>query len=317
MRRNGVLKVVVIVQALGMVALAVFLTWQLWPSNQHRSTEQYPSLLDKEDPTADLDEVIAVIADQQITRRELIEQLVELYGDQTLDQMLLHYAIELAARDKGITLTSEELKVAIDEAASGYESKEQYFEVMKEQLGYSQSKLVESIEDHALLIKIVVSEQQISDEEISRYIGMNNEQFQQKKQFRLSWILNENDDDANKVMTLLSEGENFDELAAQYSIDTFTAATGGDLGEIDSDDPFYDQRMLAEAGNMKVGDISGPIETSDGYAIIYLSAVHETKPLTDEQKKREARVELALQKAGSLQSIQEELKNHYAIGIKR
>lgn len=317
MRKYDVLKVVVIVQAVGMVALAMFLVWQLWPSNLQRSTEQHPSLLDKEDPIDDLDEVIAVIEDKQITRRELIQQLMELYGDETLDEMLSHYAIELAARDKGITLTSEELNAAIDEAASGYESKEQYFKVMEEQLGYSQSRLIESIEDHALLIKVVVSEQRVSDDEIVQYIEENKEQFQQKKQFRLSWIVSENYSDADEVMTLLSEGEDFGELAAQYSIDMFTASSGGDLGEIDSDDPFYDENMLAEAGKMKVGDISGPIETSDGYAIIYLTAVHETKPLTDNEKKQKAKVELALQKAGSLQSIEEELKNHYAFGIKK
>ncbi|HIW34291.1 MAG TPA: peptidyl-prolyl cis-trans isomerase, partial [Candidatus Paenibacillus intestinavium] len=90
-----------------------------------------------------------------------------------------------------------------------------------------------------------------------------------------------------------------------------------DLGEIEYNDPFYDQIVLEEASNMQVGDVVGPISTEDGYAILYLAGRHISEGLTEEQQQQKAKVEVALQKVGSLIDVQEQLMNQYASGIKK
>ncbi|MFD2505632.1 hypothetical protein ACFSS9_13695 [Paenibacillus septentrionalis] len=42
--------------------------------------------------------------------------------------MLIHRAIEMAAKEQGISLSSSELAAALAEASSGYESEEQYLQ---------------------------------------------------------------------------------------------------------------------------------------------------------------------------------------------
>lgn len=317
MKKYDVLKIVVILQAVGMVALASFLIWQLWPTLHFKSAAHSETVQDDEDSLDQLDEVIAVIANQKITQRDLMQQLLELYGDQTLDQMLLHQAITLAASEKSITLTALEKEAAIDDAASGYDSREHYFQIMKEQLGYSEKRVLEGIADHALLVKIAISDVDVSQAEIDYYIQTHAEQFEEKRQYRLSWILSENDSDANSIMSQLLQGADFAAMAAQYSIDTFTASKGGDLGEIAYNDPFYDPGMLEEAANMEVGNITGPVAIAEGYAILKLDGVHVTEANSEQAIVQKAREEVALQKIGSLQEVQDELKNKYAIKIKK
>lgn len=316
MKKYDVLKIVIILQAVGMFALASFAIWQLWPNLQSRSAELEGSTVE-DDRNLIEDEIVAVIADKNITKQQLIDELMELYGDQTLQQLLLHLTIELAAHDKAITLTDHELDEAITEASSGYESKEQYFQMMKEQLGLSQKRVIEDIRDHELLVKIAIADVEVSDEEIASYIESHPEQFQQKQQFRLSWIVSENDSDANEVMNKLTQGADFADMASQYSIDIYSAEMGGDLGEIAYNDPFYDKNMLAEASNMQVGDIVGPISTEDGYAILFLAGRYISEQLTEEQQQQKAKVEVALQKVRSLMDVQQQLMNEYAIAIKK
>lgn len=316
MKKYDVLKIVVIVQAVGMLALASFVIWQLWP-NLHSNSAELEGSMVEDDKNLINDEIIAVIADKNITKQQLIDELMELYGDQTLQQLLLHLTIELAAQEKGITLTNNELEAAIAEASSGYESEEQYFQMMREQLGLSQKRVLEDIQDHELLIKIAISDIEVSEAEIAAYIESHREQFEPEQQLRLSWILTENDSDANQLLNKLTQGADFAELASQYSIDIYSAAMGGDLGEIEYNDPFYDRNMLEEASNMQVGDVVGPISTEDGYAILYLAGRFTPEQLTGKQRQQKAKVEVALQKVGSLIDVQQQLMNEYAIGIKR
>lgn len=317
MKKYDVLKVVIILQAIGMFALASFAIWQFWPNFQSRSADHDGSMLSEEDRNLFADEVVAVIGEKNITKQQLLDELMELYGDQTLNEMLLHLAIEMAAKDKNITISSSELEEAVNDVASGYESRQQYFDMMKEQLGLSEKRVVADIKDHALLIKIAITDIAVSDEEIISYLENHPEQFQQTQQFRLSWILSENYSDANKVLQELMQGADFAQMASQYSIDSYSATMGGDLGEIERNDPFYDRNMLDEAAKMQVGDIVGPLETEDGYAIVYLAGRKVSEPLTKDQQKQKARVEVALQKVGSLLDVQQELMAKYSIGIKK
>lgn len=317
MKKYDVLKVVIILQAIGMFALASFAIWQFWPNFQSRSADHDGSMLSEEDRNLFADEVVAVIGEKNITKQQLLDELMELYGDQTLNEMLLHLAIEMAAKDKNITISSSELEEAVNDVASGYESRQQYFDMMKEQLGLSEKRVVADIKDHALLIKIAITDIAVSDEEIISYLENHPEQFQQTQQFRLSWILSENYSDANKVLQELMQGADFAQMASQYSIDSYSATMGGDLGEIERNDPFYDRNMLDEAAKMQVGDIVGPLETEDGYAIVYLAGRKISEPLTKDQQEQKARVEVALQKVGSLLDVQQELMAKYSIGIKK
>ncbi|MBP2898907.1 peptidylprolyl isomerase, partial [Escherichia coli] len=309
MKKYDVLKIVIILQALGMVALAVVVMWSYFPymsaREDNNDTQQIPA------SGADKDEVIAVIADQEITKQQLVDELLELYGDQGLEQMLIHRAIQMAAEEQGISLSSEELSAAIAEASSGYESEEQYFAAMRDQLGLSQNRVIADIRDHALLIKIATAWANVDEARIDDYLQQHQAELQPKQRLNLSWILCSTNEDANMVLSMLKEGAPFAELATQFSLDPYSAEQGGSLGEIDSDDPFYDAALLEEAMQLDIGDIVGPIEISDGYAIIQLLGREKGKAKNDQQQREWARTQLALEQIGSLSEVKQQLLNEY------
>jgi len=78
-------------------------------------------------------------------------------------------------------------------------------------------------------------------------------------------ILVETEEEALEILSLLEEGADFHELAAERSIDDSNSAQGGDLGWFDDDTmPEFSETAF----DLEVGEISEPIETSFGFHII-------------------------------------------------
>ncbi len=101
-------------------------------------------------------------------------------------------------------------------------------------------------------------------------------------QVRARHILVADEQTAKDLIARLQAGDDFAELAVQFSTDTASATLGGDLGW------FGKNKMVAEFeaaafALQKSGDITTtPVKTSFGYHIIQLVAKQET-PLTAEQ----------------------------------
>jgi parvulin-like peptidyl-prolyl isomerase len=84
------------------------------------------------------------------------------------------------------------------------------------------------------------------------------------------------------VAQVVKPGTDFSALAAKYSIDTGSKASGGDLGWFGRDSTAVPSEIINSAFSLKVGDISQPIKTSSGYYVIQILG-HEVRPLTDQQ----------------------------------
>ena len=88
----------------------------------------------------------------------------------------------------------------------------------------------------------------------------------------------------------------FADIAKANSQDPGSAAKGGDLGSFKRTDmvkPFSDA-----AFGMKVGDISGVVESEFGYHIIKLTGITETKPPSFEAMRPQIETDLKRQRAG-------------------
>ena len=88
-------------------------------------------------------------------------------------------------------------------------------------------------------------------------------------QIRVSHILVKTQAEANKVLTELSSGKKFADLARQYSVDKASASKGGDLGVFGRGD-LSDALASFEtaAFNLKLNGVSKVIQSDLGFHII-------------------------------------------------
>ncbi|MFO7982279.1 MAG: SurA N-terminal domain-containing protein [Desulfuromonadales bacterium] len=154
----------------------------------------------------------------------------------------------------------------------------------------------------------------LSEEDLQSYYQDNLDKFDVDEQVRASHILIKVDEDADEqirrekkalaeeILARLQEGEDFSELARQFSEDSGSAASGGDIGLFargTMTGPFEEA-----AFNLPVNEISEVVETRFGYHIIKVTEHVEAgvKPLTDvaDDVKAAAKKEKALEMARDL-----------------
>jgi peptidyl-prolyl cis-trans isomerase C len=103
------------------------------------------------------------------------------------------------------------------------------------------------------------------------------------KEYKLSHILLENEDDAKKVAAQLKKGAKFAKVAKAKSKDPGSADKGGDLGW--SVPANFVQPFAEAASKLAKGKVSDPVQTQFGWHVIKLEDTRELKvPTFDEMK---------------------------------
>lgn len=131
-----------------------------------------------------------------------------------------------------------------------------------------------------MLVETVVDDA-ISERAVEELYQEQRRLTEQSEEFRARMILVRTREDAEAVMTLLSNGGSFEALAAERSIDESTRFNGGDLDYFTADTmPPAFGRALAEA---RAGDTVGPFQAEGGWAILRVEDRRQEQPLTLEQ----------------------------------
>ncbi|RKQ31273.1 peptidylprolyl isomerase [Oceanobacillus halophilus] len=209
---------------------------------------------------SDSGEVVVESNAGDITKEEFYEELKDRYGDAVLQEMVTVKVLE----DK-YEISDEKVDEQIQSLKDAYG--DSYEMVVTQNFG-GEDMLRNQIHLSLLQEQAASEDIEITDEEIqNRYDRMQTE-------IDAQHILVADEDTANEVKKKLDDGEDFAELAEEYSTDG-SAQEGGNLGY------FSAGQMVPEfedaAYSMESGEISDPVQSEFGYHIIKVNDKREVE----------------------------------------
>lgn len=199
-----------------------------------------------------------------------------------LDTLIVERIIKQDSIAKNITVTDEELNERMDELIDSLGG-ETEFDSFLESNSMTREYFTNYTRNDILFNKHsedFINNIDISDEDGKDFFNENKEDLIVLK---ASHILLSSEEDGNRVLKALKDGESFEDLAIRESKDSTSAVNGGDLGYIVKGKyaavPEFDKAVFG----LEVGEISDLIKTEVGYHIIRLDDRRDTfEELKDE-----------------------------------
>jgi len=183
-----------------------------------------------------------------------------------LDQMIDEEIIIQNMKQQGIKVDPEEVQKEYDIYKESVKDSKEWNEFI-EKNKIDESFIKQQIETNIYLQRFqekVIQDLNISDEALEKYYNEHKEEYEDI-QVQASHILVKTEKEAKEILDKIKAGEDFAELAKEYSQDS-SAANGGDLGY------FRKGMMVPEfeeaAFSLSPGEISDPVKTKYGYHII-------------------------------------------------
>lgn len=226
------------------------------------------------------DEVVVSTNVGDITQEEFYNSMKDIAGDQLLQQVV----VERILNDK-YKVTDEE----IEEELKGV--KEQYgesYEAVLAQSNLTEETLKTNIR-FTLLQQKATEDVEVTDEEIQKHYD------QASQELNARHILVADEATANEIIEKLNAGEDFAELAKEFSTDPGSGQQGGDLGwfTVGTMVPEFNDAAYA----LKVDEISKPVQTQHGFHVIQVKEKRAVKDYGKlEDKKEEIRETIAASK---------------------
>ena len=182
-----------------------------------------------------------------------------------LEKLIVDELINQEIDNKKIAITDEEVNNLYEQTIKDMDGQEQYEEFLKQQnitddfikdsikKDYKQQKLEEAF----------YKENKVTEEEIKDFYDANKERL---IKYSLSQIMADNEEDAKKLYDKLEAGEDFAELAKNESSDTYSAANGGNMGEVQAST--MPEEFLNAVSATEIGSYSKVFKSDMGYHIV-------------------------------------------------
>lgn len=181
------------------------------------------------------------------------------------EKLIVDELINQEIDNKKIAITDEELNNLYEQTIKNMGGQEQYEEFLKQQnitddfikdsikKDYKQQKLEEAF----------YKDNKVTEEETKDFYDANKERL---IKYSLSQIMADNEEDAKKLYDKLEAGEDFAELAKNESSDTYSAANGGNMGEVQAST--MPKEFLNAVSTTEIGSYSKVFKSDMGYHIV-------------------------------------------------
>lgn len=147
-----------------------------------------------------------------------------------------------------------------------------------------------------------------SDDDLAILYDEEKNRFSTDEERKAQHILVEKKVTADQVISLINEGKSFEDLAKEYSIDTGSKDSGGDLGffGIGVMVPEFETAVFA----MKEGEVSAPIKSEFGFHVIKLNKIKESSSKSfDEVKEQLVKIYQKNQGQKMIYDLSDEMTN--------
>jgi foldase protein PrsA len=254
-------------------------------------------------------EQVATVGNDSISRQEWLNELEARYGKDTLKDLVDQKVVEQMAEKYHIQVSDQDVNrelMMMKTLYGSYDQQEGNEEKLKKQIKYS-----------LLLEELLTKDVAIKEEELKSFYKQNKKLFHIPESYHISQIVTKSKKDAEQIFRELKQGSNFQALAMEQSIDESTANQGGDLGFVSEEDERVPQAVLNEAKKLKPGNWSKPVETKNGYTIVFLHEKVPGKNFSYKEVKDQIRRQIALEQMDapvSAQTFWEEAKVDWFYG---
>ncbi|WP_339228844.1 peptidylprolyl isomerase [Oceanobacillus sp. FSL K6-2867] len=203
-------------------------------------------------------EVVVESEAGDITKDDFYEKLKSRNGEAILEEM-----ITIKVLENNYEVTDEDVKAEIKSMKDTYG--DQYDSIIEQNFG-SEDELREIIRISLLQEAAIAEDIEITEEDLKE------EYNRQNTEIKAQHILVADEATANEVKQKLDDGEDFAELAKEYSTDG-SAEDGGDLGYFSTGEMVPEFEEVAYS--MKVDEISDPVQSQFGYHIIKVNDIRD------------------------------------------
>ena len=241
---------------------------------------------------------------EMLTDQFLVEQLSDgILNSSFVTASELSSLIALAEQKRSFDYARLAFKPFKDEVALTDTQISDYYQENLLQYMTERKLSVEYIELNSAML---LDQQTVSDEEIQARFEQEQQSAGDNTSLHAAHILlgEANDELIAEIQSKIDAGDDFAQLAKDYSEDVASAENGGDLG-FTSGDTFPKAFEKALAG-LEVGQVSAPVETESGTHFVKLLEIEKAEFLFEEQSERIAQ-ELKQEAADSL--MVEKLEN--------
>lgn len=204
---------------------------------------------------------IATATDSTITKSDFEKQLKDRYGKDMLYEMMAQDVIT-----KKYKVSDDDVDKEVQKAKKQYG--DQFTAVLENNRLKDEADFKNQIKFKLAMneaIKKSVTEKDVKDH--------------YKPEIKASHILVSDENEAKEIKKKLDAGASFEELAKQESQDLLSKDKGGDLGYFNSGTTTPEFETAAY--KLKVGQISNPVKSPNGYHIIKLTDKKDLKPFDE------------------------------------
>ncbi|MEW9672700.1 peptidyl-prolyl cis-trans isomerase [Ammoniphilus sp. 3BR4] len=258
---------------------------------------------------------IADVGNETITESDWTNELKRHYGKMVLENMIDRQVVLLQAQQNGVVVTEQELEAELQKLEDRYVSSEDFFGAIRQDMGLSPEELKNELRHYLLLEKLATADIEISDQELFHHYEENRAKYNQPPLARVSAIYVDDQAEAEQVISELNKGADFQTLAKERSREIYSSASGGDLGWISLLGGDVEQEIVDVAVILQENQVSRPIALEKGFAVIKLHKKKEAVTRTFDDVKDEIKRELALNQAGSLETVLERLRKGMNVQI--